>query len=95
MQGTHYEKLVEEKENAVSSYAQKAKQISFHEVKETCPDIDHAFQKLDDTVKSKTGELREALTDAFARALEAEARVDSLEQTVDELKERIKELENG
>ena len=72
-----------------------AVRLSQKEVSPTCPDIDAAMAKLDEVIKDKTGELREALENWIERALEAEDKIVDLEKEIEGLNETIAELESA
>ena len=69
-------------------YAEKE---SYIEVPETCPAVEAALGKAEEAIKEQTGRLREALTNALARALEAEEKVEDLEKEVKRLKSELEE----
>lgn len=74
------------------SNRRKAERESYHDVPETCPKVDAALREAEEAIKAQTGNLREALTDALERALDAEDKVDLLEHEVEELQETINGL---
>lgn len=72
-----------------------AEREAYREVPETCPFVDSALSNAEEAIKKQTGNLRDALIDAFERAIDAEEKVKDLTERVAELEQQISALESA
>jgi chromosome segregation ATPase len=76
----------------VNYVLKEAQRRSFHEVPETCPDIDRGLSNLDKIIKEKTSDFREALNNALELAIGYEDQIDILTTEKEELENEILNL---